>query len=99
MRGTAFSLDQDIQMILQCIKMLKKISEDINSGRKTSFSLGDDSFSIGTGGSYFGIKMLYAALKSYAINNINLHFISNLDSSECKDTLQKLNPSTTVVLS
>ena len=101
MRDTKFSLDQDItDDIVMHKMMLKKISEDINSGRKTSFSNKKftDVVSIGTGGSYFGIKMLYAALKNYAINDINLHFISNLDSSECKDTLQELNPETTLFI-
>ena len=101
MRDTNFSLDQDItDDIVMHKMMLKKISEDINSGRKTSFSNKKftDVVSIGTGGSYFGIKMLYAALKNYAINDINLHFISNLDSSECKDTLEELNPETTLFI-
>ena len=101
MRNTTFALDSDIKNdILSHKEVLKKISEDINSGRRKSFS--NKKFtnvvSIGTGGSYFGIKMLYAALKNFATNNINLHFISNLDSSECKDVLQKLDPETTLFI-
>ena len=101
MRNTIFSLDPHITDDISKHKIiLKKISEDINSGKKKSFSNKKftDVVSIGTGGSYFGIKMIYAALQSYSDNSIKLHFISNLDSAECKDILRDLNQETTLFI-
>ena len=81
-------------------KILKKISNDVRSGKKKSFSRKKftDIVSVGTGGSYFGIKAVYEGLKNYSSKKINLHFISNLDFTENKDLLSSLDPEKTLFI-
>ena len=101
MRETVYSLDKNTKDNIKKHKLiLKKISNEINSGKKKSFSgkKYTDVVSIGTGGSYYGIKMIYEALKNFSANNINLHFISNLDSTESNDVLLNLNRETTLFI-
>ena len=101
MRGTFHSLDEETKDNIKKHKsLLKKISNEINSGTRRSFSgkKYTDVVSIGTGGSYYGIKMIYEALKNFSANKINLHFISNLDSTESNDVLRHLNEETTLFI-
>lgn len=56
-----------------------------------------DIVSIGIGGSYLGPYMVTEALKPYK-NHLNLHFVSNIDSSNIFETLQYLNPETTLFI-
>ena len=99
MRGTVYSLNKKTKDDIKKHKLiLKKISNEINSGKRRSFSgkRYTDVVSIGTGGSYYGIKMIYEALKNLNASNVNLHFISNLDSTESNDVLLNLNRETTL---
>jgi len=101
MRETFHSLSKDTQNEIKKHKsLLKKISNEVNSGKRKSFSRKKftDVVSIGTGGSYYGIKMIYESLKNYSAKNINLHFISNLDSTESNDILLNLKPETTLFI-
>jgi|TARA_B100001059_G_scaffold191535_1_gene194706 glucose-6-phosphate isomerase len=101
MRGTFYKLDRDTKEDIKKHKaLLKKISNEINSGKRKSFKNKNftDVVSIGTGGSYYGIKMIYESLKNYSAKNINLHFISNLDSTESNDILLNLNKDTTLFI-
>jgi len=101
MRNTFFSLDKEIIKSIKFHKtQLKNISNGVNKGEIKSFSQKKftDVVSIGTGGSYFGINMVYEALKNYSKANINLHFISNLDSTESVDILKNLDPQKTLFI-
>ncbi len=51
-----------------------------------------DVISIGIGGSFFGPKILESALTKYANDNIRIHYLANIDGSQVKQLLAKLNP-------
>ena len=101
MRDTFFDLDENTKKeIKQHKKKLKKLSEDINSGKFKSFSGKKyrNIVSIGIGGSYFGTKMVYEALKNFSTSDINLFFLSNLDVTEADELLSNLNKDTTLFI-
>jgi len=54
-----------------------------------------DVVNIGIGGSDLGPKLVCNALKYYK-NHLNTHYISNIDGDELQETLQKVNPETTL---
>lgn len=56
-----------------------------------------DIVSIGIGGSYLGPYMVTEALKPYK-NHLNIHFVSNIDGTHIFETLQYLNPETTLFI-
>ncbi|MFA8341788.1 MAG: glucose-6-phosphate isomerase [Rhodothermaceae bacterium] len=53
---------------------------------------------IGIGGSDLGPVMVTEALKPYKKENIETHFVSNVDGSHIAETLKKVNPETTLFL-
>lgn len=54
-----------------------------------------DVVNIGIGGSHLGPMMVTEALRPYALHDINLHFVSNVDENHINETLEYLNPETT----
>ncbi|MDT8403228.1 glucose-6-phosphate isomerase [Sulfuriflexus sp.] len=54
-----------------------------------------DVVNIGIGGSYLGPLMVNEALRPYALHDLNVHFVSNLDENHINDILEFLNPETT----
>src|SRR5690606_14308253 len=56
-----------------------------------------DVVNIGIGGSDLGPVMVSEALKSYK-TRLNVHFVSNVDGTHMAETLQRLNPATTLFL-
>ena len=57
-----------------------------------------DIVNIGIGGSDLGPKMVCEALKPYAQPGLNVHFVSNVDSTDLVETLKNLNPETVLFL-
>ena len=57
-----------------------------------------DVVNIGIGGSDLGPQMVYQALKPYRHPRLKLHFISNVDGAHVKETLETLNPETTLFI-
>lgn len=57
-----------------------------------------DIVNIGIGGSDLGPAMVCNALKHYAVQGMNAHFVSNVDATHLEETLRKLNPATTLFL-
>ncbi len=57
-----------------------------------------DVVNIGVGGSDLGPVMVTEALKPYAIHDIKMHYVSNVDESHIWDTLAKLKPATTLFI-
>ncbi len=57
-----------------------------------------DIVNIGIGGSDLGPKMVSTALTPYAIDSLNVYFISNIDQADLVQTLKPLNPETTLFL-
>ena len=57
-----------------------------------------DIVNIGIGGSDLGPVMVTEALKPYKKENINAHFISNVDGTHIAETLKKVKPETTLFM-
>ncbi|OQA22391.1 MAG: Glucose-6-phosphate isomerase [Chloroflexi bacterium ADurb.Bin360] len=57
-----------------------------------------DVVNIGIGGSDLGPKMVCEALKPYAQPGLQVHFVSNVDSTDLVETLKALNPETALFL-
>ena len=57
-----------------------------------------DIVNIGIGGSDLGPAMICSALRPYAVEGINAHFVSNVDATDIAETLKKLNPETTLFI-
>lgn len=57
-----------------------------------------DIVNIGIGGSDLGPKMVTEALHLFTQHGLRTHFVSNLDESHIADTLENLNPETTLFI-
>lgn len=57
-----------------------------------------DVVNIGIGGSHLGPLMVTEALRSYSLHDIDIHFVSNIDENHINDTLEYLNPETTLFI-
>jgi len=55
-----------------------------------------DVVNIGIGGSDLGPKMVSDALRPFAIHDLHIHFLSNLDENHIADILEELKPETTL---
>jgi glucose-6-phosphate isomerase len=85
---------EDVNYVKQKIKLF---SESIIKGTKKGFTgkAFTDVVNIGIGGSDLGPKLVCNALKYYK-NDLNTHYISNIDGDELQETLQHINPETTL---
>ncbi|MFB6319170.1 glucose-6-phosphate isomerase [Saccharicrinis sp. FJH54] len=86
--------------INKVLDQMKAFSESIISGTWKGFSgkAITDIVNIGIGGSDLGPLMVTEALKPYKKENINLHFVSNVDGTHIAETLKKVNPETTLFI-
>lgn len=57
-----------------------------------------DVVSIGIGGSDLGPLMVCSALKPFGHPRMNMHFVSNVDGAQLKETLKKVHPETTLFI-
>ncbi|MFB0948349.1 MAG: glucose-6-phosphate isomerase [Spirosomataceae bacterium] len=57
-----------------------------------------DIVNIGIGGSDLGPVMVTEALKFYAKEGLEIHFVSNIDGTHVAETLKKVNPETTLFM-
>jgi glucose-6-phosphate isomerase len=78
---------------------MKKFSQAVISGKWRGYTNLPitDVVNIGIGGSDLGPVMATEALKAYK-NHLKMHFVSNVDAAHIAETLQKLNPQTTLFL-
>ena len=53
---------------------------------------------IGIGGSDLGPKLATAALSDFAVSDIEIHFVSNVDSNDIDSALEKSEPETTLFI-
>ena len=86
---------QDVMPEVQ--RELARIQEFVNNVRKGrwrghSGKRITDVVNIGIGGSDLGPRMVTQALKPYADDTLNVHFVSNMDGVEIANTLKELNP-------
>jgi len=82
------------------LRQMKEFSEDLLEGRWTGRKEQriTDVVNIGIGGSDLGPVMVYEALKPYHRDEINCHFVSNVDGAHIEETLKNLNPDTTLFI-
>jgi len=84
--------------VLDVLARMKAFADGVRAG---SISGKDGKFTdivnIGIGGSDLGPVMVSEALRPY-LNGPNLHFVSNIDGDDIADTLQVLNPATTLFI-
>ncbi len=57
-----------------------------------------DVVNIGIGGSHLGPLMATEALRPYAIHDLHIHYVSNIDENHINNTLESLNPDTTLFI-
>ena len=81
-------------------EQMKTFVDAVSSGQKKGYSgkAFTDVVSIGIGGSFLGPKIMSEALKPYRQDNLNVHFVANVDGCHLRDVLAKLNPETTLVI-
>ncbi len=76
---------------------IKNFSNEIISGQRKGFSGKPftDVVNIGIGGSDLGPAMIVEALQYYK-NDLNVHFVSNVDGDHVNEIIKKINPETTL---
>lgn len=76
---------------------IKNFSNEIISGQRKGFSGKPftDVVNIGIGGSDLGPAMIVEALQYYK-NDLNVHFVSNVDGDHVNEIIKKVNPKTTL---
>ncbi|MEP0986460.1 glucose-6-phosphate isomerase [Ekhidna sp.] len=81
------------------LRKVKSFTEKLHSGDWTGYSGKKitDIVNIGIGGSDLGPKMITYALRPYW-KNVTPHFISNVDAAQTVETLEGLNPETTLFI-
>ena len=76
---------------------IKNFSNEIISGQRKGFSGKQftDIVNIGIGGSDLGPAMIVEALQYYK-NDLNVHFVSNVDGDHVNEIIKKINPETSL---
>jgi len=80
--------------------LMARFCEQIHSGSWRGFS-GEritDVVNLGIGGSDLGPRMAAHALAAFEHPDLNVHFVSNLDSADLASTLTRLNPRSTLFI-
>jgi glucose-6-phosphate isomerase len=82
------------------LTQMRAFSEKVRNGEWTGFTgkAITDIVNIGIGGSDLGPVMVCDALKPYAQENLNVHFVSNIDGAHLMRALEKCNPETTLFI-
>jgi len=88
---------EDVNRVLG---QMKKFSEAVRSGEWKGYTgkAITDVVNIGIGGSDLGPVMVCEALKPYAKEGLNVHFVSNVDGTHVAEALKKVNPETTLFI-
>ena len=80
------------------LEKIKAFTEKVRSGEWLGFTGKSvkDVVAIGVGGSNLGPQMATEALKAYADDTLNVHYVSNVDGVQLHEALAGLNPETTL---
>lgn len=86
--------------INQVLEQMKVFSEKVISGNWQGYTGKPirHIVNIGIGGSDLGPYMVTEALKPYRKENLRVHFVSNVDGTHIAETLQKVDPETTLFM-
>jgi glucose-6-phosphate isomerase len=82
------------------LKQMEEFSETVRSGEWKGYTGKriTDIVNIGIGGSDLGPVMVTEALKPYAQKGLNVHFVSNVDSTHIAETLKKVQAENTLFM-
>jgi glucose-6-phosphate isomerase len=82
------------------LQHMQTFSDAIRSGQWAGYTGKriTDVVNIGIGGSDLGPVMVTEALKPYAQEGLNVHFVSNIDGTHMAETIKRLNPETTLFI-
>lgn len=82
------------------LEKMRMFCDKVHSGSWKGYSgkIITDIVNIGIGGSDLGPKMVTTALTPYANQGLKVHYVSNVDQTDLVETLQYLNPETTLFL-
>jgi glucose-6-phosphate isomerase len=80
------------------LQQMKTFCDKVHSGEWRGYTGKKitDIINVGIGGSDLGPAMVCEALKPYALDDINVHFVSNIDGTDLNTTLEKVDPETTL---
>lgn len=98
---TALREMQDVSPeVVSAREQMRFISEQVRSGNWLGCTgkIITDIVNIGMGGSDFSPRLGISALVDYVSDNLHYHFISDIDAHAFKQTLQHLNPETTLFI-
>lgn len=84
----------------EVLAKMKDFSTRVRSGAWKGYTGKEitDIVNIGIGGSDLGPVMVTEALKAYAKNGLDVHFVSNVDGTHIAETVKALNPETTLFM-
>ncbi|XRX42638.1 MAG: glucose-6-phosphate isomerase [Buchnera aphidicola (Eriosoma harunire)] len=92
--------NRDVMLdINRVLNKMQCFSDSVINGCKKGYTGKSitDVVCIGIGGSNLGPYMVTEALRPYK-NHLNIHFVSNLDASHISETLNMINPETTLFI-
>ncbi|WP_119461764.1 glucose-6-phosphate isomerase [Rhodospirillaceae bacterium SYSU D60014] len=92
---------QDVMPAVNAVlSRMQAFSETVRSGAWAGYAQGriTDIVNIGIGGSHLGPEMVCEALKPYGSAELSVHFVSNVDGAQIAQTLQRLNPASTLFI-
>lgn len=96
-----FSQGQDVMpLVKNVLGKMKKFSESVHSGKHRGYTGKKIKYivNIGIGGSDLGPLMVTEALKPYAVDDMEVFFVSNVDGTHIAETLKRINPERTLFL-
>ena len=88
------------QQITDCLTKMRTFTQQIQSGswRGVTGKPIQSVITVGVGGSYLGTMMCCHALSDFKTTPIRFHFISSVDDSLLADTLDQVDPETTLIV-
>lgn len=92
---------EDIKhLVNRVLKQMQEFSTKVSTGQWLGYTGRPitDIVNIGIGGSDLGPQMATEALRAYRSNNLEVHFVSNVDGSHIFETLKRIKPETTLFL-
>ncbi|HJV05859.1 MAG TPA: glucose-6-phosphate isomerase [Chromobacteriaceae bacterium] len=89
-----------VPAIHQVLQRALRFAEQVRAGQWLGFSGKPirDVVNLGIGGSDLGPLVVAEALSPYASPNVSVHFVSNVDGQHIAETLQRLDPATTLFI-
>lgn len=92
--------DEVIADVHHVLEKMKRFTHDLHTGKWKGFSGKKikNIVNIGIGGSDLGPVMAYESLKSYAVDNLDVFFVSNIDGTHLTEILKKINAEETLFI-